>query len=184
LLVLTLRAASSLRYKAWTRFLSEQKAILAGILPVLAILAYFKLAVAPAQYLVSKYTFAPMRDALDPGTIAHRLTQGWRYGLIAKSMASQILRFGSRTIGITLFLALYFFAVRAKRSSSSNVQLGVVLLLLMLAGYFAVYLTTPLNLAFQLSTSLSRLLLQLWPGGVFLFFMAASAPGELTLGVK
>jgi hypothetical protein len=46
----------------------------------------------------------------------------------------------------------------------------------MLAGYFFVYVLTPLNLTYHLMTSLNRLFLQLWPGLLFLFFMAAAPP--------
>ncbi|MEK6534682.1 MAG: hypothetical protein AABZ40_03350, partial [Thermodesulfobacteriota bacterium] len=49
-------------------------------------------------------------------------------------------------------------------------------LLLILAGYFFVYVTTPLDLGYHLATSLNRLFLQLWPSVIFLFFMAAGAP--------
>jgi len=52
--------------------------------------------------------------------------------------------------------------------------------LLTLAGYFAVYVLTPLDLHYHLTTSLNRLFLQLWPGAIFLVFMAA-APGQASL---
>ena len=89
-------------------------------------------------------------------------------------MANEIVHFGARTIGVTPFLALYLLLVGGYKKSILSVQIGILVLALMLVGYFAVYLTTPLDLAFQLETSLSRLLLQLWPSGVFIFFMATS----------
>jgi hypothetical protein len=52
------------------------------------------------------------------------------------------------------------------------------ILILMVTGYFAVYLLTPLPLEYHLATSLNRLYLQLWPSLIFLFFMLASAPQE------
>lgn len=155
----------------------ETKAMLTGVLPVLAVLACFKLAVAPADYylLAGTSTSGPMRYFLEPGTISQKLADASRYGLIAKTMAKEIARFGGRAIGITPFLALYVLLVGAYKKSIRAVESSILVLILLLAGYFAVYVTTPLNLAFQLQTSLSRLLLQLWPSAVFLFFMATSS---------
>jgi hypothetical protein len=155
----------------------EGVAIMAGLLPALLILAYFKLAVTPENYylLAGTHTSGPMQNFLDPRTIQQKLIDASRYWLIAKSMVNQIIRFGARTVGVTSFLALYLIAAGATKKSIKSVQTGIGLLILMLAGYFAVYLTTPLNLAFQLQTSLSRLLLQLWPSAVFVIFMATSS---------
>ena len=46
------------------------------------------------------------------------------------------------------------------------------------AGYFFVYVMTPLDLAYHLTTSLNRLFLQLWPGVILLIFMIAGTPEE------
>jgi hypothetical protein len=43
----------------------------------------------------------------------------------------------------------------------------------------AVTVTTPYPLAWELTTSLHRLLLQLWPSGVFLYCLVVKAPGEV-----
>ena len=45
-------------------------------------------------------------------------------------------------------------------------------------GYFAVYLITPLDLGYHLGSSLERLLLQLWPIGLFVFFSNVRVPGD------
>ena len=52
-------------------------------------------------------------------------------------------------------------------------------LLLMLVGYFFVYVTTPLELAGHLRTSLDRLLLHLWPAAILAIFLALADPMEL-----
>ena len=49
-------------------------------------------------------------------------------------------------------------------------------LLLTSAGYFMIYVLRPLDLAWLLDSSLDRLLLQLWPGIVFVVFLASRAP--------
>jgi hypothetical protein len=46
-----------------------------------------------------------------------------------------------------------------------------------MAGYFAIYLITPLDLGYHLGSSLERLLLQLWPIGLFVFFSGVREPG-------
>ena len=46
------------------------------------------------------------------------------------------------------------------------------------AGYFVVYLTTPLDLALQMHRSLDRLLLQLWPLVLLAVFMVARVPEQ------
>jgi hypothetical protein len=49
---------------------------------------------------------------------------------------------------------------------------------LTLAGYAFVYLTTPQDLAWHLRTSLHRLLLQLWPSALFVFFLLVKTPEQ------
>jgi hypothetical protein len=186
LLFLLVRLASVLLHKGWRASAREGVAIVAGLLPALIVLAYFKLAVTPANYylLAGTHTSGPMQNFLEPGTIHQKLVDISRYRLIARSMANQIIHFGAKNVGVTPFLAFYLIVVGVTKKSVVSVHTGIGLLALMLAGYFAVYLTTPLNLSFQLQTSLSRLLLQLWPSAVFLIFMATSSaelqPGQAT----
>ena len=47
---------------------------------------------------------------------------------------------------------------------------------LMTAGYFAIYVITPYDLKWHLKYALNRLLVQLWPSVVFLFFMIVRTP--------
>ena len=184
LLVSSVWSCFSVLRVGWWLFAREATAIMSGLLPALAVLAYFKLAVAPANSWVNPSSYPaghPIRQFLEPGTIAQKLTDVSRYWVIGKAMASEIVHLGGRTVGITSLLLLYLVSARVKRKSIMNVQTGIAVLVLMLGGYFLVYLTTPLNLAYHLKTSLSRLLLQLWPSAVFVFFMAAStvAPAAL-----
>ena len=45
---------------------------------------------------------------------------------------------------------------------------------LMLAGDFAIYVLFPLDVAWQVNSSVERLVLQLWPAALLAFFLAAS----------
>ena len=177
LLFLFVRLSSALLRQGWRASAREASAIMAGLVPALIVLAYFKLAVTPENYylLAGTHASGPMQNFLEPGTIHQKLVDVSRYRLIARTMANQIIHFGARNIGVTAFLAFYLIVVGVTKKSVVSVHTSVGLLVLMLAGYFAVYLTTPLNLAFQLQTSLSRLLLQLWPSAVFVLFMATSS---------
>jgi hypothetical protein len=49
-------------------------------------------------------------------------------------------------------------------------------LLLQLFGYMFIYLLTPYDLAWHVNTSIERLLLHLFPTGLFLFFYATKSP--------
>jgi hypothetical protein len=49
-------------------------------------------------------------------------------------------------------------------------------LVFQLAGYLAVYVVSPHELNWHLTTSLYRLILQLFPAGVFLLFCAVPEP--------
>jgi len=53
------------------------------------------------------------------------------------------------------------------------------LLVLMLSGYFVVYLTTPYDLAWHVSSSINRLFLQLWPSAIFAAFLGARTPEQV-----
>jgi hypothetical protein len=48
----------------------------------------------------------------------------------------------------------------------------------MLAGYAVVYLTTPNDLAWHLSDSVHRLLMQLWPSALLALFLNTATPEE------
>ena len=47
---------------------------------------------------------------------------------------------------------------------------------LTLAGYFFIFLITPNVLEWQLSSAGGRLLMQLWPSALFVFFMVLGDP--------
>jgi hypothetical protein len=156
----------------------ELRTIMLGLAPVLAVVAYFKLRVAPVEYFslgreLSRGPIAHLMAAFQSSeTIGHKVTDISRYWLIFKSMSAAIGRFGGRVVGMTPLLAMYLIFCGLKKNGIQGAQTGVAILVLMLVGYFLVYLTTPLNLQYHLTFSLSRLLVALWPSVVFVFFMA------------
>jgi hypothetical protein len=177
-LLVVIRFVLSVSQEGWKLASREVVYIAIGALPVLAIVAYFKFGVAPANYYLTVGHYSdvgPMKYFLEPGTVTQKLMDVSRYKLIAKTMASEVVHLGGRTIGIAPFLLLYLWSAKFRRKSIASVQTGIALLAMMMVGYFFVYLTTPLNPAFHLRTSLLRLLMQLWPASVFVLFMAASS---------
>lgn len=120
-----------------------------GLLPTI----YFKLALAPPNDLVS----APA-----DGRFA-QLWDGSRHALILSSLWRDVRGFGEWQIAPYLALALPFVAWRGRRPLVAAERVIPAMLLLMLAGYYAVYLLSPQDLAWHLDSSLVRLLMQLWP---------------------
>ena len=171
--------ASSLRRTAW---------FLAGALPILLIVLYFKTALAPTNDLMAGFSLSALLEKLlDPS----------RYGQIARAFFVTGISFTQGSFdmrtGMQLQLgpvnillpAVYLLITGIRidpREKTGLVQTASVLLL-MTVGYFFVYVVTPLDLYYHLMTSLNRLFLQLWPGVLFVVFMVArplqaSWPGD------
>jgi Dolichyl-phosphate-mannose-protein mannosyltransferase len=138
--------------------------LLAGILPILLVVMYFKRAIAPSSELFA-----------DRAMLFHKLLDPGRYWAIIRWYAKDFLRFGHWLL-IPGTLLLVGFGIVARRNDEQNQQAGfrtgLLALSLTLAGYFAIYVITPYDLYWHLRFSLDRLFLQAWPSAVFLFFVA------------
>ncbi|MDP2839544.1 MAG: glycosyltransferase family 39 protein [Syntrophales bacterium] len=154
---------------------------LAGALPILLIVIYFKTQLSPANDLMA---------GSSPAAAAAKLTDFSRYAQIAKAFFITGISFTQGLIDIRvgmqlnpgavniLLLIVYLLlaGVRIDDRDRTGLVRTAAVLLLMPAGYFFVYVMTPLDLGYHLATSLNRLFLQLWPSVIFLFFMTAGAP--------
>jgi len=157
---------------------------LAGALPVLLCVIYFKIHLAPPNDLTTG--FAAGETALS------KLADPGRYAVIVKDFFVTAFNFtkgpvdlragGGLHPGLVNILLpaawLGFMGVSRDPKIRPGILTTAAILLLMLAGYFAVYLLTPLPLEYHLATSLNRLYLQLWPSFIFLFFILANAPDK------
>jgi hypothetical protein len=125
-------------------------ALAAGAAPALLAVAAFKVRSGAESYLTAGRTAGEVLAlALDPS----------RAALILSSLAGELARFGHGVLALGAAVALLVGrGDAARRPAWPLALLGVAL-----AGYVAVYLVTPHDLAWQLRTSLARLLLQLWP---------------------
>ena len=103
---------------------------------------------------------------------------GNRSGALVLSGIAAGLCAWTKNEGLLFLLIVYLLLAGARiddRDRTGLVRTAAVLLLTP-AGYFFVYVLTPLDLGYHLATSLNRLFLQLWPSVIFLFFMVAGAP--------
>jgi hypothetical protein len=143
--------------------------ILLGAAPILLVIAYFKLFIAPPGDLFSS------PQMLD------KVTDLSRYWLIVRWFGKELFFFsGWKRVPLTIGLAIYakLLGSEISRHYRSSVSLSTLLLAFTLAGYFAVYVITPYDLRWHLRFSLDRLFLQLWPSALFLFFVAVRTPEQ------
>jgi hypothetical protein len=129
-----------------------------GALPILLILLHFKLAYAPANDLVAGTT---------AGGVARKVLDGSRYVRIAQSTWSLAIqnRDGWSSLPLALLVALVIGNCRPRRSLP--VHRATMVIAVVLFGFFAIYVLTPLDLKWQLDLSLDRLFCQVWPTLVF-----------------
>ena len=165
----------------WKAALRRTALLLAGALPVLLTIGYFKMQLAPPNDLVVGFGGA---------AVAAKLTDPGRYAEVAKTFLITGISFTQGLFdarkGISLNIGgvvttavligyLFLMGVRIDRRDRIAVVRSAAILGFMLLGFFFVYVLTPRDLGYHLATSLNRLFLQLWPGFIFLFFMIASS---------
>jgi hypothetical protein len=146
----------------------ELAAFSLGLLPVVVVLIYFKLRLAPVNDLVAGQGWRATRD---------RLMDGQRYALIAGYFLLGLIAIGPGTVVV---LAGYHRLLgRSPHEADRRRQPhALTVLVLMLAGYAAVYLTTPNPLGWHLHDSVHRLFMQLWPTALLAFFLGTATPEE------
>ncbi|MCU0581770.1 MAG: phospholipid carrier-dependent glycosyltransferase, partial [Syntrophales bacterium] len=163
------------------RALRQTLWFVAGALPVLIVTVFFKLHLAPSSDIFSGQGLHQLLD---------RLTDGSRYGQILTAYVQTALTFTQGIVDIrqgfrfnpsvasVVLLGLYLvlMGIRTQGQDRPALLTAVTTLILMLAGYFGVYLITPHDLRWHLLTSLNRLFIQLWPAAIFLCFMIARTP--------
>jgi len=132
----------------------------------LSTLLYFKLNFALANAHLNDNTFEQL------GTYLFDID---RYILVGTRWINKFFTFND---GIIWLMVVYFFFSGLDRADLIKKRLlsPTILLFLMMCGYFFVYITFPGNPRDLLSTSLRRIMIQLWPTWVFLFFYCVKGP--------
>lgn len=163
------------RGDGWPRLRRRAGAFLTGLLPFVLFTAAFKIAFAPPNDLIAtlgvEHTFG-------------RVTTLSRHAITAREYVSHLTGFGANGIGSgawVLVACLLGFGVHRTELSRPWVRGTAAALVLILAGHYVVFVSMAHELARLLASSLDRLLLQLWPAALFLFFMVTRAPEEIGL---
>jgi len=136
-------------------------AFFAGSAPVLLALGAFKLLLSPGNDLLG----------------AQNLADGKRIAAVGAAMGRELWFGGADWLGVLPILVVFVLLHGIRRRSGCAVAYGVVVLPAMLLIYGVVYVITPYDLQWHLSTSLARLVLHLVPAAVWLAAMAVSRQG-------
>jgi hypothetical protein len=148
---------------------------LAGTAPPMIMVVYLKwfLASASNQMVAGQ----GLHSTLD------RVADLSRYRVIGSAFVDQFARVGDWPISILLLLLFYAVVqgFRTKAERGQGIRSLYAILILMLAAYFSFYLVTPFDLLFHLQVSLNRLMIQLWPSALFVYFLTVRRPEETQL---
>jgi hypothetical protein len=166
--VLAVRSIVVGRRSGGRPMLRQLALLLAGAAPVLAVVILFKLSVASGNDLVGGQS----AQASLP-----RLVDAWRYWLVTKALVHHAVALSD---GYVVVFPLCFWLLGRGPRRPRLALAGIVGVVgLMLAGYFFIYIVTPHDLKWHLSTSVLRLLLHLWPAAILAVFLALSDPVQL-----
>jgi hypothetical protein len=148
----------------------ELPAFLFGLAPVLLVVFYFKIVIAPPNDLI----FAQGWRETIP-----RLLEPVRYAEVLRGFRYAVESLGNTTIINPLLVLLFYLVcvgIEPDERDKPGLATGLVALGLMVIGYSLIYVTTPHDIVWHLEYSADRLLLHLWPSTVFLALLAACPP--------
>jgi hypothetical protein len=142
-----------------------------GEAPVLILVAYFALWIAPAADPLLHQNAAQL---------ARKIEDFARYKEVAQALFFEAYHFGQPWSHPLLLLAILAAGLRFRRKIPEAPALvsATLVIVLLFSVYLAVYIVTPRDLAWHLHTSLARLYSQLWPSVILLFFMLLRTPEE------
>ena len=165
MLITTVILAWTMRRRQWARSMAWW---VAGAVPVCLTLLWFKLAIAPV---------APAYIAESPGaaSLLQRLFDPARHAVVADAIGWRWLEWGGPmargVLPLMIVAAVAAVFTRAGRAAGAVlVALGV-----MFAAYYAIWILSPLDTSWLVSTTFDRLLIQLWPSLVLTAFSAGAA---------
>lgn len=155
--------------RGWTAFGTEMRSITMGLVPLLLIVLFFKLRIAPGT--------SPIVSEQGAVTTVERLTDLSRYFEAGQAFLGKAMRFGHPGFVVLL---VYFLLVGRRVDDADRVAIrhAAITIGLMLVGYFMVFIVTPHGVSYQIATSLDRLWIHLWPSMVFMFFLLVKTPEE------
>jgi hypothetical protein len=158
--LILVRSLQAFFQRSQIRIWHEARSFFTGLIPVAAVVIFYKLNFAPKNDLLA---------ALGPATL-DKLMDINRYTEVAKEFLTQSISLNPKfsTPFALLPLLFLFFGVRNSGFRRPGVVTGLLFLTLMFGGYAIVFITTPFRLEWHLYTANARLFLQLWPSAVFI----------------
>ena len=153
--------------RGWERYLKEMLALSKGLLPVLAVLVYYKIQIAPGT-----------TSAISQGvsSILNKLQEMSGYLLVGEALGRKLFRIGHP--GLVLLVIYLILLGRQKGMHKIGIATPVTVLSLILAGYVVMFITTPFGVEYMLATTLDRQWLHLWPSVVLMWFLMVNTPEE------
>jgi hypothetical protein len=173
--VIVARAVAMLRNRERVSFVPQMLRLVAGFAAPLAIVIFFKLHIGGPSDLF------PQNSA----TILQRLADPGRWILAAQGLVIGMFRLGNFLVPVVLVAGLFWYLVRFKVDSRDRAGLSTIRIALALTILTELILDILFvqNLPVEIATSMDRNLLQLWPAGVLMFFLA-SGPLQLVAPKK
>ena len=169
------------RQKGFETFFKEALLFSAGLTPVLIVIAYFKFQLASPNVsylkdqLASPITFIFNQEL---SVFFNSLTDISKYLMIGKTFVVKFFEL-VKWVLIVFPACILLMGRSDKKQNNSGIYTTLMILTFMICGYFTAFLVYPLdNLAWLLETTAKRLLLQVLPSLIFVFFLIIAAPEE------
>lgn len=138
-----------------------------GLLLPAAALVYFKRNIAPPNYLF---------DAANLGTVTSKLWDPERHAYILDSFGRELWSWnGAESTGAIPLAVAYALGASVFHGFRGSQLIAVMPVAAMLSGYYASYVFTPFDLKWHVTSSLARLIVQVWPAIVYTCFSVADA---------
>jgi hypothetical protein len=137
-----------------SRGLRDLGPVLVGAAPALVAIAIFKVGFAPPSYFTAEQSLGEaIASLLDPDRMA----------LVGRSVARELWLTGATIVGVLPILAAFAVVRGIDRQAPAAARFAVPAIGVLLTVYVVAYLVTPKDLAWQLRTSVDRVVLQLVP---------------------
>jgi len=140
-----------------------------GALPVIMVIVFFKTQFSPGNDIFANQHFH---------LILSKLTDLSRHYVVLEGFQRSVRDFGGWPFSMPIMLLFYLLVVglHTEVDFKQDFIFPLTLLILMLSGYYFIYIITPQDLHWHIRSSLNRLLLQLWPATLFFYFSIVRTP--------
>ncbi|MBW2249268.1 MAG: glycosyltransferase family 39 protein [Deltaproteobacteria bacterium] len=162
-------------------FFKEAVIFSAGLTPVLIIIAYFKFLLVSQNIVYLKDQLAPPGTHIfnqDFNVLLNSLTDIKNYIMIGKTFLIKFYEL-EKWMLVVFPVFILLMGRSDKKQNNPGIYTSLLILMIMICGYFTVFLVYPLdNLEWLLEMTVKRLLLQILPSFIFVFFLITAAPEE------